>query len=272
MLEFLRRNRLLATAALFLAGRRGAGRAHRRRRAAWRDDRLGRPVPRADGAAPARRRRSSGRTLADVWRGAARSVARRARRSTALRARVRELERDTARLAEAELENARLRELLAFRQTLAGELLTARVIGHDASGLSRTITIDQGERGGRGAGRRGARARRPRRPGLPGEPARRARAADHRPQQRRRRRRAAHARRAASSRARSTGGAGSSSSSARRTSRSGDLVVSSGARRHLPARAAGRAHRRGRQAGAGPLPVRARSSPRWTSTGSRRCS
>jgi rod shape-determining protein MreC len=59
-----------------------------------------------------------------------------------------ELERDTARLAEVELENARLRELLAFRETLKGELLTARVIGHDAAGLSRTITIDQGSAAG----------------------------------------------------------------------------------------------------------------------------
>jgi rod shape-determining protein MreC len=148
MLEFLRRNRLLATAALFLVVaaalvvRTGGGR--------WRDDRLGRvflelmaPLQRAGTAA--------GRTVADAWHGAA-GLWRAREEAEALRARVLELERDTTRLTEADLENARLRELLAFRQTLKGELLTARVIGHDAAGLSRTITIDQGSAAGVGRG------------------------------------------------------------------------------------------------------------------------
>src|SRR5262249_14741984 len=66
----------------------------------------------------------------------------------ALRTRVAELERDTAALTETQLENARLRELLDFRRALHGELLTARIIGHDASGLSRTIPLDQGAAAG----------------------------------------------------------------------------------------------------------------------------
>jgi rod shape-determining protein MreC len=144
MLEFLRRNRLLATAALFLVVaaalvvRTGGGR--------WRDDRLGRlflelmaPLQRAGTAA--------GRTVTDAWHGAG-DLWRAREEAEVLRGRVIELERDTARLAEVELENARLRALLALRETLKGELLTARVIGHDAAGLSRTITIDQGSAAG----------------------------------------------------------------------------------------------------------------------------
>ncbi len=148
MLEFLRRNRLLATAALFLlvaatlVVRSGGSRL--------RDDRLGglllevmAPLQRAATAAS--------RGVADAWGGVAGLWGAR-QEAEALRARVAGLERDTVRLAEVELENARLRELLDFRRTLAGELLTARVVGHDATGLSRTITIDQGSAGGVGKG------------------------------------------------------------------------------------------------------------------------
>ena len=144
MLEFLRRNRLLATAALFLVV--AAALVVRTGSSRWRDDRLGRlflelmaPLQRAGTAA--------GRTVADVWHGAA-GLWRAREEAEALRARVVGLERDTARLAEADLENARLRDLLAFRETLKGELLTARVIGHDPAALSRTITIGQGSAAG----------------------------------------------------------------------------------------------------------------------------
>ena len=144
MLEFLRRNRLLATAALFLVV--AAALVVRTGSSRWRDDRLGRlflelmaPLQRAGTTA--------GRTVADVWHGAA-GLWRAREEAEALRARVVGLERDTARLAEADLENARLRDLLAFRETLKGELLTARVIGHDPAALSRTITIGQGSAAG----------------------------------------------------------------------------------------------------------------------------
>ena len=144
MLEFLRRNRLLTTAALFLVV--AAALVVRTGSSRWRDDRLGRlflelmaPLQRAGTTA--------GRTVADVWHGAA-GLWRAREEAEALRARVVGLERDTARLAEADLENARLRDLLAFRETLKGELLTARVIGHDPAALSRTITIGQGSAAG----------------------------------------------------------------------------------------------------------------------------
>src|SRR5262245_7314539 len=144
MLEFLRRNRLLATAALFLVVatalvvRTAGGR--------WRDDRLGRLF--LEVMAPLQRVVTlATRSVADV-RTRALALWHAREEAETLRARVRDLERETVGLAETQLENARLRELLAFRQTLAGELLTARVIGHDAVGLSRTIAVDQGSAAG----------------------------------------------------------------------------------------------------------------------------
>jgi len=144
MLEFLRRNRLLTTAAvcLLLAAalivRSGGGRL--------RDDRLGRLL--LEVMAPVQRAGTrASRAVVDTWEGLE-GLWRARVEADALRARVQELERQAARLAETELENARLRQLLDFRQTLAGALLTARIIGHDATGLSRTITIDQGTAAG----------------------------------------------------------------------------------------------------------------------------
>lgn len=144
MLEFLRRNRLLATAALVLVVaavlvvRTGSSR--------WRDDRLGRLF--LEVMAPLQRAGTlASRGVADAWAGVA-GLWRAREEADALRVRVQALEQDTVRLTETELENARLRDLLAFRETLRGELLTARVIGHDAAGLSRTITIDQGSAAG----------------------------------------------------------------------------------------------------------------------------
>jgi len=146
MLEFLRRNRLLATAALFLVVaaalvvRTGATPSR------WRDDRLGQLF--LEVMAPFQRvGMAASRTVSDAWHGAAGLWSAR-QEAEALRARVVELERDTARLADVELENARLRDLLAFRETLTGDLLTARVIGHDPAALSRTITIGQGSAAG----------------------------------------------------------------------------------------------------------------------------
>ncbi len=144
MLEFLRRNRLLATAALFLVV--AAALMVRTGPTRWRDDRLGRlflelmaPLQRASTFA-SRAVLDARDGVTGLWRARA--------EADALRERLRALEHDTARLTEMELENARLRGLLDFRQTLQGALLTARVIGHDASGLSRTLTIDQGSTAG----------------------------------------------------------------------------------------------------------------------------
>src|SRR5262245_38798420 len=115
MLEFLRRNRLLATAALFLVVaaalvvRTGGGR--------WRDDRLGQlflelmaPVQRA-GTLASRSVAGLRESALALWHARG--------ENEALRARVRDLEREIARLAEVQIENSRLRELLDFRQTLA---------------------------------------------------------------------------------------------------------------------------------------------------------
>ena len=144
MLEFLRRNRLLATAALFLV--LAAGMILRTGTSHERDDELGRiflelmaPLERAGTFAS--------RTVADAWERAS-GLLRARDEAEALRARVRQLEQDTARLAEIEAENARLRTLLDFRKTLGGTLLTTRVIGHDAAGLSRTLVVDQGSAAG----------------------------------------------------------------------------------------------------------------------------
>ena len=144
MLEFLRRNRLLATAALFLV--LAAGMILRTGTSHGRDDQLGRiflelmaPLERAGTFAS--------RTVADAWASAS-GLLRARDEAEALRARVRRLEQDTGRLAETEAENARLRTLLDFRKTLGGTLLTTRVIGHDAAGLSRTLVVDQGSAAG----------------------------------------------------------------------------------------------------------------------------
>ena len=144
MLEFLRRNRLLATAALFLV--LAAGMILRTGTSHERDDELGRLV--LELMAPLERAGTfASRTVADAWERAS-GLLRARDEAEALRARVRQLEQDTARLAEIEAENARLRTLLDFRRTLGGTLLTTRVIGHDAAGLSRTLVVDQGSAAG----------------------------------------------------------------------------------------------------------------------------
>jgi rod shape-determining protein MreC len=144
VLEFLRRNRALLSSALFLvlAGallvRTGGGRV--------RDDQLGRifmelMAPLQGGTA------AIGRSVGGTWRGVT-DLFRVRRDNEALRTRLRDLEQQVARLDETELENGRLRKLLDFRNRLAGDLLTARVIGRDATGLSRTLVIDRGEADG----------------------------------------------------------------------------------------------------------------------------
>jgi rod shape-determining protein MreC len=144
MLEFLRRNRLLATAALFLV--LAAGMILRTGTSHGRDDQLGRIF--LELMAPLQRAGTfASRTVADAWENAS-GLLRARDEAEALRGRVRQLEQDTARLAETEAENARLRTLLDFRKTLGGTLLTTRVIGHDAAGLSRTLVVDQGSAAG----------------------------------------------------------------------------------------------------------------------------
>ena len=144
MLEFLRRNRILLTTGLFLA--LAAGLVVRTSAVRYRSDPLSRLF--LDAVVPLQRASSLVReTLAGGWRTLA-DLMRARTELVALRTRNRELEQQAVRMGEAELENARLKRLLDFRDTLTGDVIAARVVGRDATGLSRTITIDRGEANG----------------------------------------------------------------------------------------------------------------------------
>jgi rod shape-determining protein MreC len=144
MIEFLRRNRVLATAALFLALAAGlvlgAG-ADR-----LRNDRLGRLF--LEAMAPFQRMGTAASgVVGDAWQEVV-GLFQARDEVVSLRESLRAAARNTARLEEVELENQRLRTMLDFRDGLAGDLLAARVIGHDATGLARTLTLNRGESDG----------------------------------------------------------------------------------------------------------------------------
>jgi rod shape-determining protein MreC len=144
MLEFLRRNRVqLASGLLLLVALLILVRAsHDQDTATW---------PRRfffEIMAPLQRGTvAAGHAIAYPFHAVAELYRAREENAT-LRANLQELQRDADRLTEVSLENARLRELLAFRQSLRGNLLTARVIGRDATGIARTLLIDRGEADG----------------------------------------------------------------------------------------------------------------------------
>jgi rod shape-determining protein MreC len=144
MFEFVRRNRVLVASlcCLLLAAVLVASTATGRGRA----DRFGRLV--LDVMAPLQRV-GTGFTggVAEAWRDAAAIFRRRAELDW-LYDRIATLETQTVRLEEVEQENERLRELLDFRKRLAGDMQPATVVGRDATGLARTLTIDRGERDG----------------------------------------------------------------------------------------------------------------------------
>jgi len=144
MIDFIRRNRILVASlcclalAAVLVASTATGRG--------RTDRFGRLL--LDVLAPFQRMSVTvTRTVGDLWRDAAALFRRRADLDR-LQERITTLEEQTVRLEEIEQENARLRELLAFRERLAGDVLAAAVVGRDATGLARTLTIDRGERDG----------------------------------------------------------------------------------------------------------------------------
>lgn len=144
MLNFLRRNRVLWISALALAV--AAGLLMSDGRARTRDDRLGRLF--LELMAPFQRVTTAvGQAFTGGWREIA-SLFRTRDENVALRGRVRQLQKDLDRLSEVQLENERLRRLLDFRDALHGELITARVIGRDATGRPRTLVVDRGERDG----------------------------------------------------------------------------------------------------------------------------
>jgi rod shape-determining protein MreC len=142
--EFIRRNRiLLASAALLVVA---AALVVQNGRTPARNDHLGRFF--LEVMAPLQRSATAvENTITGSWRGVADLVHARSE-NAALREQARQLHRELDRLAEVDLENARLRKLLDFRDTLVGDVLTARVIGRDATGLARTLTIGRGEADG----------------------------------------------------------------------------------------------------------------------------
>lgn len=144
MTEFLRRNRILLAVSFLLVV--SAGLVLRSETRPARDEALGRallevttPVQGLSAAVL--------QALAGGWASIGDLFAARDE-VVALRARVHELQREIVAQAELELENDRLRRLLDFRATLTEDVITARVIARDPSGLSQTLTVDRGENDG----------------------------------------------------------------------------------------------------------------------------
>ena len=143
-MDFLRRNRVVLASAVCLAV--GAALVVQTGRTPVRGDRLGRLF--LEIMAPFQRATSAvGDAISGTWRAVG-DIFQAHAENAALRARIRVLEERLDRVEEVERENGRLRTLLDFRQTLQGDVLTARIIGRDATGLSRTLTIDRGEADG----------------------------------------------------------------------------------------------------------------------------
>jgi rod shape-determining protein MreC len=144
MLEFFRRNRVLLTSlaclgmAAVLVASTATGRG--------RTDRLGGVL--LDVMAPFQRGGALvERALSELWQDAV-GIFRRRATFDRLQARVDELEEQVVHLDELKHENETLRDLLAFRDRLAGQTIAAAVIGRDATGLARTVTIDHGQSDG----------------------------------------------------------------------------------------------------------------------------
>ncbi len=70
------------------------------------------------------------------------------KQNRALRDRLRSLEEEHRRDAEIELENRRLSRLLDFQSETPSQVVAARVIGKDASGVFESFVLDRGERDG----------------------------------------------------------------------------------------------------------------------------
>jgi rod shape-determining protein MreC len=141
MLNFLRRNRILVVAALGLLVAAGlvvsAGRSRTREdRLGWLFLELMAPLQRVTTAV--------GEGFSGSWQRFVGLFGARDE-NIVLRARLRQLQQELDGLTEMQLENERLRRLLEFRETMLGQLLTARVIGRDATGRPRTLVIDRGE-------------------------------------------------------------------------------------------------------------------------------
>lgn len=144
MLNFLRRNRLLLASGFCLVVAAGLVMTTGRERG--RGDILARML--LEGLAPLQRLSVGiANAFTGTWTGIVEIFRARAE-NVALRAQLRGMQQKLDGLAEIELENARLRRLLDFRGRLTGELVTAHVIGYDATGLARTLVIDRGDSDG----------------------------------------------------------------------------------------------------------------------------
>lgn len=148
MLQFLRRNRILLVSGAFLIV--SASLILKTSGARVRTDWLGSLL--LETLAPVQRVLVTvGQATVNVWNGAADLFSARTE-VVALRERVRGLEQEAARAGEVAVENERLRGLLDLRQQVSGDLVTARVIGRDATGRSHTLLVDRGEADGLFAG------------------------------------------------------------------------------------------------------------------------
>lgn len=65
-----------------------------------------------------------------------------------MQVRLEELESKVVLAGELQRENERLKKLLAFKDSIAGRKIAARVIGWDSSPWRKTIILDKGEKGG----------------------------------------------------------------------------------------------------------------------------
>ena len=144
MLPFLRRNRvLLVSGAVLLVS---ASLILRTSGARVRTDWLGSLL--LETLAPVQRMLVTvGQGMGNAWNGVGDLFTAR-REVVVLRERLRGLEQGAARSGEVAVENERLRRLLDLREQLTGNLVTARVIGRDATGLSHTLLLDRGQADG----------------------------------------------------------------------------------------------------------------------------
>ena len=142
MFQLLRRNRFLVTVTVLMIV--SAGLVVSRGEERLRNDTLGRIF--LDVMAPVMRVATEvTHTIGGVWTGITAAFQLRDQ-VRFLRTELRERKREVARLTEVQLENERLRRLLAFRPEVREEVVTARVIGADALGISRSLAIDRGDR------------------------------------------------------------------------------------------------------------------------------
>jgi len=144
VLNFLRRNRLLLVSGFCLVLAAGLVMTTGRERS--QGDILARML--LEGLAPLQRASAGvGGVFSRTWNGIGEIFRARAE-NVELRTQVRGLQQKVDTLTEIEIENARLRQLLEFREKLKGSVVTARVIGYDAAALARTLVIDRGESDG----------------------------------------------------------------------------------------------------------------------------